>query len=124
MSTKEHSVADSKLSVKKITASLGTEVYERQFARQSSSAVQLIARMPLVRVVCGLFTISISLLAVTTILLLLRSQLAVGLSAWDVIIHLGSAIVTWWFVSMFGRVALYGEFNTGVSLFAPRENLT
>ncbi len=121
MPANDSSTANQQLSIERISAPLGTEEYERQFAQQSSSAVQLIARMPLVRVVCGFFAAAFGLMVLAATILLVRSQIANGLSAWDFLTHLGTAMITWWIVSMHGRIALCGEFDIGVGLFAPRQ---
>jgi len=116
------STQDESPGVERIIAAPGSTEYEQQFRRQSSIAIQRIARMPLVRIVCGLLTLRYIVLVATASFFFVRSQWDVGFDAWEAIVSFACVMPLWWLISVQGRIAIYGELSTEHGLFAPRQD--
>jgi hypothetical protein len=97
--------------VEVITAKPGTEEYDCQFQRQSSSAIKLIVKMPLVRTVCGVLSVLYIAIVVLSTVFVIQSQLRDGVNFLGLIAHAFSLLVMWWLISVQGRIALYGDFT-------------
>lgn len=105
----------------RITTTPGTKEYDHQFQSQASSAIHRIARMTLVRVVCGVLTLIYLLAIAAGSTACLRSQINSGFNAWETLSQLAVIWLAWWLISMQGRIALHGEFDVGIGLFAPKQ---
>ena len=98
-------------------AELGTQEFDRQLQQQAGNAIQRAVSIPLVRVISGLFTLMVLLLAIGSTVAVGWLQVRDGFEVWECVNQATRLIVFWWLISVQGRIALRGEFSTDLAGF-------